>query len=78
MDKFQLAGYMVNLISIMESKEDGGIARGSTLGREYSRCYERLLSMIRKDEEDETRNSNKVPGPYEARAELEGSVGLRR
>lgn len=56
MTKYELASYLTNLISIMESKEDGGIGRGRTLGWEYNRAYAEMMEIVRKEQEDESRN----------------------
>jgi hypothetical protein len=52
-EKAELAGYMSDLLCLMESKEDSGRPRGQTLGREYERAYARLMEIVRKEEEDE-------------------------
>lgn len=52
MTKQELASYLSSLISIMESKEDAGIERGQTLGREYTRAYGQMMDIIRKEEKD--------------------------
>lgn len=61
MNKAELVSYCANLLSIMAARETTGIARGQTLGREYTRAYDELTGIIRKEEENETRKrSNDV------------------
>lgn len=76
MTKQELASYCVALVGIMESKEDAGIHRGKTLGREYDRAYAQLVETIRKEEEDEARNGEPQSVSAEARADWE--VGKSR
>lgn len=57
MTKLEIAGYLVNLQSIMEGKEDAGLARGKTLAAEYEKHYSQLVETIRKEQEDETGKS---------------------
>lgn len=62
-EKIELAGYLTNLLSIMESKEDAGIHRGPTLVKEYSKGYDRLRQILQKEhDEDEARNRKDVLG----------------
>ena len=53
MSRVELASYCASLLTLMSSKEDAGIARGQTLGEEYTNAYDRLSRII-KGEEDET------------------------
>ena len=57
MNKTELASYLVNLIAIMESKEDASIHRGQTLIKEYEKHYAMLRDMLGKEHEDEARKS---------------------
>lgn len=52
MTKLELVSYLVGLQSIMEGKEDAGIPKGQTLGREYTRHYTQLTDIIKKEEEE--------------------------
>lgn len=56
-EKFYIAEYLVNLMHIMEGKEDAGRARGNTLAEEYNRQYTRLTELI-KTEQENARKSN--------------------
>jgi len=47
----------VNLISIMESKEDAGLLKGKTLHKEYDRCYAEFKGILQKEHENETGQS---------------------
>jgi hypothetical protein len=71
-EKAELAGYLSDLLCLMEGKEDAGLHRGHTLGREYGRAYDRLVEIIRKEEEDEARSSAKGGGKSQGRAEVSG------
>lgn len=51
-EKFDIAQYLVNLMSIMEGKEDAGRAKGNTLADEYNRIYERLTGLIKTEQEN--------------------------
>lgn len=51
--KYELAAYLSDLITIMDSKEATGLAKGQTLIREYNSTYAQLKEAI----EDETRTS---------------------
>lgn len=51
-EKTDLAGYLCNLITIMESQEDAALARSTALAEEYNRGYTRLKEIIA----DETRD----------------------
>lgn len=63
MSKYELASYLSSLISIMESQDTaGGVMRSNTLGREYTRAYDELKEIIRKEEEDEARHSKTSGG----------------
>lgn len=77
MPKQELVNYLAGLISVMESKEDAGIARGQTLGREYNRAYEQLLEIIRKEEADEARTS-KFKRDGESETGTDSTRGLPR
>lgn len=67
--KHELANYCANLLSIIGSKEDAGQDRGGTIAREYTRAYDELTSIIRKEEEDETRKWKFDPHRSENRTE---------
>ncbi len=56
-EKYDLADYLVNLISIMESKEDAGLLKGKTLHKEYDRCYAEFKGILQKEHENETGQS---------------------
>jgi hypothetical protein len=71
-EKAELAGYLSDLLCLMDAKEDVGLHRGHTLGREYGRAYDRLVEIIRKEEEDETRTSTEGRGKSQGRAKVEG------
>lgn len=51
-EKTELASYLCNLITIMESQEDAALARSTALAQEYNRGYTRLKEIIG----DETRD----------------------
>jgi len=50
--KAQLASDLCNLLTIMEAKEDAGVKRGNTLASEYTKNYDELVGMLRKEQED--------------------------
>lgn len=54
--KYELASYLSSLISIMESKEDAGRPRGTTIGAEYDWAYAELMQKIGEDNEARQRN----------------------
>ena len=54
-EKYDLADYLVNLISIMDSKESTGIAKGNTLIKEYDRAYAEFKGILQKEQANETR-----------------------
>lgn len=56
-EKHDLAGYMANILCIMESREDAGIHRGNTLAEEYERTYKRYKEILA----DEARNRDNPP-----------------
>lgn len=60
-EKVELAGYLCNLITIMEAKEDAAIARGKTLGKEYEIGYARLMEIIKREHEHEARYRKDYP-----------------
>lgn len=70
MTKHDLASYLVNLITIMESKEKTGVLfRGKTLSDEYEKHYTLFTDTIKKEKENETRQSEfKRPRGQEDRA----------
>jgi hypothetical protein len=78
MNKIETADYLANIICILNSMEDAGIAKSQTLGREYNRVYTELKKIVQKEEEDEARKSNSAGIGSEGRAELEGSQPRRR
>ena len=67
MNKRELADYLVNLICIMESKEDSGLPKGTTLAQEYERCYKQFRDLLEKEKFNETRQRELDRGPSEAR-----------
>ena len=54
-EKVELAGYLCNLLTIMEAKEDAARARGKTLTKEYQTGYARLMEIIKREHEHEAR-----------------------
>lgn len=55
MNKQDRAMYLVNLITIMDSKDSTGRPKGSRLVAEYEKHYDLLMKEIEKGDEDETR-----------------------
>lgn len=57
--KYELANYLSNLLSILSSKDEAAISRGTTLPWEYERAYVELRDILQKekDEADEARKS---------------------
>lgn len=56
MSKQDLAMYLVNLVTIMQSKETAGRARGETLANEYNKCYKDFINLLKEEHENETRS----------------------
>lgn len=52
MTKEDQASYLVNLIAIMDSREDAGRTRGSVLGREYNIVYDEFVGGLQKEHEE--------------------------
>lgn len=78
MNKQDMAQYLVNLIAIMESKEDSGRSKGQGLAREYERVYATLRDTITKEEEDEARTRDEFEnGKHEAGADIKSSESRR-
>ncbi len=67
MNKRELADYLVNLIVIMEAKEDVGLPKGTTLVDEYERCYKQLRDILEKEKFNETRQREFELRPSETR-----------
>lgn len=59
MTRQDMAQYLVNLLAIMDSKERSGRDRGGALATEYIRIYDELLRSIKKEDDNETRNSER-------------------
>lgn len=71
MNKQEMAGYLANLISIMESKEDAGISRGRTLADEYNKTYNEFRELLDKEKDYyETGSSEQQSERTEERTDL--------
>lgn len=57
MTKQEMAAYLRDLLSIMESKETAGIARGQSLADEYNKIYNAFRETLDKEKENEARTS---------------------
>lgn len=63
MTKEDTASYCVSLLTIMDSKMRAGREVGSTLVAEYEKAYASLIELIKKENENETRESE-PRGPW--------------
>jgi hypothetical protein len=74
MNKQDLVAYCYNLLGVIDSKEKtGGLDRGGALAREYLRAYDELVHIIRKEEDDEARQSKRPGLGSEDRTSVQGS-----
>lgn len=74
MTKLEVADYLANLIIILESQEDAGVAKSMTLTREYNRAFMALKQIIEGEEkqnETRSRDSERAAG-QEDRAYIQG------
>lgn len=74
MTKQEQAQYLVNLLTLIESRGEASIGRGLLLPWEYERVYADFASTIRKEQEDEARKSADKVRPDEGRAQAPGGV----
>lgn len=59
MNKLELAGYLVNLHTLMEAQDKNGLLKSSTLGDEYTKHWGLLKDAITKENEDDARTSKR-------------------
>lgn len=57
MTKQECVSYLASILTIIDSKEDAAQPRGGILAWEYNRVYNELQGILRKEQEDETRQS---------------------
>lgn len=58
MTKYELAGYLVNLHTLMDAQQATGANPSTLLADDYRKHWDLLKSTITKENEDETRNRN--------------------
>lgn len=57
MNKQDLASYMVNLLTLMETMEDSQLPRDEKLTREYERAFGEWAKLVGNEEKDGKRSS---------------------
>lgn len=55
MDKYDLAQYLVNLQTLLESQERTGLEKSTSIAEEYNSSWGKLKDAIKQEKEDETR-----------------------
>lgn len=69
--KYELAGYLVNLNTLITAQFESARAHPSTiLVDEYERGWEELKSLIKQEQTDETRTIDEPPRQPETGADL--------
>jgi hypothetical protein len=69
MTKIEMARYLVDLVSIMESQERAGRSRGRTLAEEYDKVYNEFRDLLDKEKENEARTSEREQQRPETRTD---------
>ena len=63
MDKYELAGYLANLTFVMDFHEKLGTSKNPHIVKEFRKHHDLLTDKLRKENEDEARQSVKPSTP---------------
>lgn len=78
MTKQELAAYMASIATILEQSDKSGVHnRSGLLGDEYMRSYDQFKEIVRKEREDEARQSEQQRLSAKDGAEAEGGIPRR-